>query len=129
MQRVKRSRTHRLLVECAATDNTFSLAHVRGRAALIGKCIHCNCKVVVELDPGLRSSATIEHIRPRVHGGDDSPENLALACGRCNAMKGVRLDSRRFEDETLQRVIHRLSEKRRERMRERIDVTAYRHSA
>jgi hypothetical protein len=30
----------------------------------------------------------IDHIISRKHGGDTSPDNLALACVRCNAWKG-----------------------------------------
>lgn len=30
----------------------------------------------------------IEHIIPRKHDGDDSPDNLALACADCNLRKG-----------------------------------------
>jgi hypothetical protein len=33
----------------------------------------------------------IEHIRPRQHGGNDEPDNLALACPNCNWTKGVNL--------------------------------------
>ncbi len=33
----------------------------------------------------------IDHIRPRQHGGDDSPMNLALACQGCNLKKGANL--------------------------------------
>jgi hypothetical protein len=33
----------------------------------------------------------VEHIRARQHGGDDGPDNLALACRRCNAFKGPNL--------------------------------------
>ena len=33
----------------------------------------------------------IEHVRPKKHGGDDSVENLALACNRCNLSKGPNL--------------------------------------
>lgn len=32
-----------------------------------------------------------EHIVPRKHGGVDTPENLALACHRCNLSKGPNL--------------------------------------
>ncbi len=35
----------------------------------------------------------IEHILAKQHGGDDSLENLALACDRCNAYKGPNLTS------------------------------------
>ena len=33
----------------------------------------------------------IEHIVPRQHGGDDEPDNLALACPACNLHKGPNL--------------------------------------
>ncbi len=33
----------------------------------------------------------VEHIIPRQHAGPDDPENLALACHRCNLHKGPNL--------------------------------------
>ena len=33
----------------------------------------------------------IEHVVARQHGGSDDPENLALACDRCNLHKGTNL--------------------------------------
>ena len=33
----------------------------------------------------------VEHITPRQHGGDDSLDNLAFACPRCNFNKGTNL--------------------------------------
>jgi hypothetical protein len=35
----------------------------------------------------------IEHVIARQHGGGDDPENLALACDRCNLRKGTNLSS------------------------------------
>jgi hypothetical protein len=35
----------------------------------------------------------IEHIRPRQHGGNDDPENLALACPTCNWNKGPNMSA------------------------------------
>jgi hypothetical protein len=35
----------------------------------------------------------IEHIRARQHGGTDDPNNLALACRRCNLRKGPNLSA------------------------------------
>ena len=35
----------------------------------------------------------IEHIVSRQHGGTDDPDDLALACDRCNAYKGPNLTS------------------------------------
>jgi 5-methylcytosine-specific restriction endonuclease McrA len=32
----------------------------------------------------------IDHIVPRVRGGTDNPRNLALACVRCNHVKGYK---------------------------------------
>jgi hypothetical protein len=37
------------------------------------------------------ASLQIEHVRPRKHGGNDSIENLALACIDCNLSKGSNL--------------------------------------
>lgn len=33
----------------------------------------------------------IDHIRPKQHGGNDSLENLAVACQSCNLKKGANL--------------------------------------
>ena len=35
----------------------------------------------------------VEHIVPRQHGGDDDPNNLALACPDCNLRKGPNLSA------------------------------------
>jgi hypothetical protein len=36
----------------------------------------------------------VEHIIAREHGGTDHPDNLSLACPRCNAAKGPNLSGR-----------------------------------
>ncbi|MCA9238075.1 MAG: HNH endonuclease [Planctomycetales bacterium] len=59
--------------------------HVRQRAGL--RCEYC--QLAEEYSPVARLQ--IEHIRPRKHGGDDSLENLALACIDCNLRKGPNL--------------------------------------
>lgn len=105
------------LILAAGTDRTFRRKEVGGRKSLAGKCIHCRRAIVVDLEGG-PSSATLEHIVPRTHGGDDSVENLALACARCNQGKGSRLDHRRFDDPKLQEVIATLKARREERRRE-----------
>ncbi len=73
---------------------------------------------MISLDGEPLGNATIEHILPRHHGGTDAPSNLGLACARCNAQKGVRLDARRPGDPDLLRVVEALLQKRRERWRE-----------
>jgi hypothetical protein len=60
---------------------------VRERAA--NRCEYCR------IPQHALSWATfhIEHIRARQHGGSDEPENLALACRRCNLFKGPNLSA------------------------------------
>ena len=58
---------------------------VRLRAG--NRCEYCGAT------EGLRARIRfhVEHIVARQHGGDDLPENLALACHLCNAHKGPNL--------------------------------------
>jgi hypothetical protein len=58
---------------------------VRERAG--DRCEYCRLPQAV----GRSIRFHIEHIRPIQHGGDDSPENLALACPNCNWHKGSNL--------------------------------------
>ncbi len=111
------ARTQRLLLWCAATDSTFVFARAGDRTVLAGRCIHCKRKLAIDLDGNPLGQETVEHIIPRTHGGTDAIENLAIACSRCNQGKGARLDPRRWDDETLQRVITNLQARRAERMR------------
>jgi len=48
----------------------------------------------------------IEHIIARQHGGNDSIDNLALACHRCNLQKGPNLASLDPETRELTRLFH-----------------------
>lgn len=41
-------------------------------------CIYC----------GLMDKLTTEHILPRVHGGEDIPDNVVRVCNNCNSSKG-----------------------------------------
>lgn len=111
--------TRALLLWAAATDATFELMRVgpRHERVLSGKCIHCGRRHQLSLDGAPHTEATVEHIVPRTHGGTDALDNIAIACARCNRKKGARLDCRRWEDDTLQRVIVTLQTRRRERMR------------
>jgi 5-methylcytosine-specific restriction endonuclease McrA len=108
------SRAQRVLAVVAA-DNTFVKSLVRGELQWVGKCIHCNAKVLVTLAGA--TFATLEHIEPKNHGGSDAPENLAIACARCNSGKGMRLDHRARTDPTLPSVIEMLRARRLERLR------------
>ena len=110
------------ILAIVATDRTFVRTRLPGgngvREAHVGKCLHCGARLTVSLEGEPLSHATIEHILPRSHGGTDAPGNLGLACARCNAQKGVRLDSRRPGDPDLRRVVEALLTKRRERWRD-----------
>jgi len=114
---VMAGRTRKLLCAAAESDSTFERVNAHGREYLEGKCIHCLSRVTVPLDWNEPAHATLEHIIPRALGGSDEPENLAVACKRCNQLKGRRLDRGRRGDEALERVIERLQERRRARAR------------
>ncbi|MGB1698377.1 MAG: HNH endonuclease [Nannocystaceae bacterium] len=113
------TKTRRLLLWAAATDHTFVERRVGAsqQRVLSGKCIHCRRRHEISADGEAFTSATIEHIIPKTHGGDDSVDNLAVACTRCNVLKGSRLDCRRWDDPVLQRVITTLQERRQARKR------------
>jgi hypothetical protein len=49
------------------------------------------CRIAQEATPLIPFH--IEHIVPKQHGGTDDPDQLALACDRCNAYKGPNLTS------------------------------------
>lgn len=110
-------RTRKLLRAAADSDNTFVRQSLGRREYWVGKCIHCQTRVTVPVDPDEPAQATLEHIIPRHHGGSDDADNLAVACQRCNQGKGKRLDPRSRDDPTLQRVIALLQERKRERAR------------
>lgn len=113
MSRAKRRR----VLDIIATDATFERAEHRGREVWLGKCLHCSAYLVVELAGEPVSRATVEHIVPRVHGGTDALENLALACARCNAGKGVRHDRNYRTDPRARELVTRLLARRQERWR------------
>ena len=111
------NRKRRLLLRVAASDRTFEPKELEGSAVLEGKCIHCQKKLVLAEDGTPLNGATLEHIIPKNHGGTDELENLAIACARCNAEKGLRHDHKRRNDPKLQEIVGRLQTRRRERFR------------
>ncbi len=52
-----------------------------------GKCEYCSRQVSLK-DEAASDYATVDHVVARANGGRDSPENLRLACRRCNLEKG-----------------------------------------
>src|SRR3954464_12849984 len=47
------------------------------------RCVYCGEQFPVE-------ELTVDHVQPRVKGGDRSEGNLVTACGACNTLKGHR---------------------------------------
>ncbi|HWN11484.1 MAG TPA: HNH endonuclease [Pyrinomonadaceae bacterium] len=60
-------------------------AQVRERAQ--NACEYCH----LHQDDSPLAALHIEHIIPRIHGGSDGLDNLALACIDCNLHKGTNL--------------------------------------
>jgi len=60
-------------------------AHVRERAG--HRCEYCQLRQ----DDSPLAALHVEHIVPRIHGGGDNQDNLALACIDCNLHKGTNL--------------------------------------
>lgn len=101
------------LVRVAATDRTFSL---RG-PNWVGKCLICNGPIAFDAKTG--EGATVEHIRARGRGGDETLANLAVVHGGCNWEKGRRWDpKRRRPDTEYNAFVARLLARRQERWQE-----------
>jgi 5-methylcytosine-specific restriction endonuclease McrA len=111
------SRRHKLLRAVAVTDTTFERTTLDGQAVWVGKCIHCNAKLVLTDDGRPLGEATLEHIFPQTQGGTDDVDNLAIACARCNREKGARHDARK-KGERLDHVVTLLRARRAERWRD-----------
>jgi hypothetical protein len=47
------------------------------------RCVYCGEQFDAE-------ELTLDHVQPRVHGGDRSEGNLVTACKACNTLKGHR---------------------------------------
>lgn len=109
-----------LLLAAAVTDHTFERTELDGQRVWVGRCLHCNKKLVVRDDGKAISEATLEHIWPQSQGGGDDLANLAVACAGCNREKGTRHDHRRGA--RLAEVVDTLRTRRRDRWRDPADV-------
>jgi 5-methylcytosine-specific restriction endonuclease McrA len=47
------------------------------------RCVYCG-------QPFPAEELTVDHVQPRVRGGDNTAGNVVTACGACNALKGHR---------------------------------------
>lgn len=110
------SRRHLLLLAAAVTDKTFERTALDDRTVWVGKCIHCNTRLVLADDGRSLGEATLEHVWPETQGGTNDVENLAVACARCNREKGRRHDHK--GGEKLASIVAVLRERRMERWRD-----------
>lgn len=56
------------------------------------RCVYCG----EQFEP---AELTVDHVQPRMRGGDHSGGNLVTACCACNARKGARRLSQYLRDE------------------------------
>jgi 5-methylcytosine-specific restriction endonuclease McrA len=56
------------------------------------RCVYCGAVFPPE-------ELTVDHVQPRVRGGDGSPGNLVTACRGCNTRKGHRRAAEFLADE------------------------------
>ena len=118
MSRIRRER----ILQIVLTDSSFQPKTIRGERVWVGRCIHCNRKLMVATTGECLGPLTIEHILPRNHGGTDEVTNLALACKRCNNTKGYRLDPLPLSNPRLIRAIEALRSARQRRWRNAADA-------
>jgi 5-methylcytosine-specific restriction endonuclease McrA len=109
----------KIALSIVATDATFNLEYCGGDLCTwVGRCIHCASQVVVHADGRLDANASIEHIQPICAGGAmQDPENLAIACVRCNNQKGIHHDRDVGRGGRADEVVAALKEKRMKRWR------------
>ncbi len=113
---MKSATTVDLMRRIAQSDCTFE--QVDGQWQ--GKCLICNGKLSFRNSDGF--GANIEHIFPKVLGGNDDLANLGLTHPGCNGEKGRHWDApRRHRDparnSAYQEIIGRLKMRRQERWR------------
>jgi 5-methylcytosine-specific restriction endonuclease McrA len=112
------SRRYLKLLAAAVTDSTFERTRLDGVDVWVGKCLHCNAKLVVRDDGRAMGNATLEHIWPTAQGGTDTIENFGVACAGCNREKGKRHDHGKGDRDRLVEVAQALAERRRARWRD-----------
>jgi 5-methylcytosine-specific restriction endonuclease McrA len=62
------------------------------RAKQKGRCCYCGVRMTLSDKPPQHqpdNAETLEHLERRAVGGNNSRDNLALACKRCNSERGA----------------------------------------
>jgi 5-methylcytosine-specific restriction endonuclease McrA len=113
----KSDNTVETMRQIAQTDKTFE--QLDGQ--WVGKCLICNGRLTFREADGY--GANIEHIFPRVMGGTDDLQNLALTHPNCNGEKGRNWDSPKRRgtldrQDAYRQLVERMQARRLERWRE-----------
>lgn len=65
---------------------------VKRRAEIIARdgrnCFYCGVETREDVAPDAATRLTIEHLKPISKGGGNDPENLKIACYKCNQERG-----------------------------------------
>jgi hypothetical protein len=107
------------MLAAAVTDSTFERMTLDNRPVWVGKCIHCNSKLVIADDGRALGEASLEHVWPQTRGGTNDVDNLAIACARCNREKSPH-DS--GKNDGLDAMVEMLRARRAERWRDPAEV-------
>lgn len=52
------------------------------------RCVYCETETIRGAHTSILNAATLDHIKPRNHGGSHHATNLACCCARCNSRRG-----------------------------------------
>lgn len=74
-----RSRLYKGLINGSLSMRSI-LDDERNKITVGAKCNYCGCE----------TNLSIDHILPQKYGGNDSAENLIMACSTCNSSKGAK---------------------------------------
>jgi hypothetical protein len=78
------------------------LTRTRVRERAGNRCEYCQ----LHQDDSPLAALHVEHVLPKIHGGPDALENLALACIDCNLRKGTNLTGIDPETEQVTELFH-----------------------
>lgn len=79
-----RAKTHKRLALKAQAPGAYTDADIKKLyESQQGKCAYCGC----DISWAVKRQVHIDHVQPLSKGGSNWPDNLALACMRCNCSK------------------------------------------
>lgn len=59
------------------------------------RCCYCGTRTFIAKSNCAPNCATLEHVVAKCLGGEDHPDNLVMACVRCNSDRGSKLSNGR----------------------------------